>query len=326
MATFQPEKSIIDEAALPNGFYLGGEALNPLSIAPAPLPIAPEQSMAREIEKSPKFTLRMARQDDIDAIVDVDIRSFDGVYSSYDQGEDELRADLRQKFSRRLEMVGSDWMPVLERDGEIVGFMTCCPTNKTPEEFESWEQTTNNGTLEGTYDPDGKNIYVVTLSVLPEGSPAKDMLYADQIGKMLQKGYNLAFFESRLPGLKAWMKESKGLSTDEKLASLSEEDKRRFADEYFSLKTEVRSKEVRQDRLIRLYERIGCACLRVVPDAYKDDESLNFGVVCVYDGAKLFDGSDLPVKLPQNRTTRWIFGTILQKVAHSPKLTRKIFS
>src|SRR5690606_14294659 len=86
---------------------------------------------------------------------------------------------------------------------KVVGFMTCCPTNKTPDEFESWEKTTNNGTLEGTYDPNGKYLYVVTLSVVPEGSKGKDMLMANQIGKTITGGYT-AFFESRMPGFRAW--------------------------------------------------------------------------------------------------------------------------
>lgn len=285
-------------------------------------PIAPTV----ESGEKPKFKLREATPADIDAIVDVDMRSFDSVYKDYGQSQEELRQELREKFLGRLEKVGSYWMPVLERDGEIVGFMTCCPTSKRPEDFESWEKTTDNGTLETTYDPQGKNLYVVTLSVVPEGSAGKDMLYADQIGKLLSKGIETAFFESRLPGLRKWVMDEKCHGSEEAFAGLTEEQQDKYAYEYFGLKTTVRGKEVRKDRLIRLYERIGCRCERVVANAYQDEPSMNFGVVCVYDGKKLFDGSDIPVKIPENRATRWMFGKMLQLAAHSPKLTRKLFS
>lgn len=302
--------------------------------------IIPEQTTSTKVEdvnkghaekdvadvEKPKFKVRGATLADIDAIVDVDIRSFDSVYSEYEQDEEQLRQELREKFIGRLEKVGSKWMPVLERDGEIVGFMTCSPTNKRPEDFESWEETTDNGTLKSTYDPDGKNIYVVTLSVLPEGSDGKDMLYGDQIGKMLSAGYKQAFFESRLPGLREWVVQNKLGGADEKLTGLSSEDKESYANEYFNAYTDYKGKQVRQDKLISLYERIGCRSLKVVPDAYKDAPSLDFGVVFVYDGKGLFDGSDLPFKIPENRFTRWAFGKLVTRAAHSQKIAQKLFS
>jgi hypothetical protein len=55
----------------------------------------------------------------------------------------------------------------LVKDGKIVGFLMFTTTSKTPEEFKSREDTTGGGTLETTYDPNSKNIYVVGLSALP---------------------------------------------------------------------------------------------------------------------------------------------------------------
>jgi hypothetical protein len=283
------------------------------------------QPASAEKARKPDFRIRPADMTDIDAIVDVDMRSFGSVYKTYGKGEAELRTELKEKFSGRLNMVGSEWMPVLECDGKIVGFMTSCPTNKTPEEFESWEETTDNGTLNSTYDPDGKNVYVVTLSVLPEGSEGKDMLFADQIGKLLRKGYSLSFFESRLPGLRQWVLDNKYDGSEDALEDLNDEQKDDYANEYFEQFTEIKGKKVHQDRLIRMYERVGCQCLKVIPNAYEDEPSMNYGVMCVYDGSSLFDGSTLPVKLPQNRLTRWTFGALMQSIAHSSKLTRKIF-
>lgn len=296
-----------------------------ISLTSAEAPTRPMPTSQAEKAKNPHFKIRSATEADIDAIVDVDIRSFESVYSDYGQDKQKLHEDLRGKFLGRLRKVGGEWMPVLENNGEIVGFMTCCPTSKTPEEFKSWEDTTDNGTLDSTYDPDGKNVYVVTLSVLPEGSAGKDMLFTHQIGKMLREGYSLGFFESRLPGLRDWIMANKCHDSEGIMDRLTDKQKDAYANEYFDSTIEIDGKEARRDKLIRLYERVGCKPLRVVPDAYRDKPSMDYGVVCVFDGSSLFDGSTLPVKVPQNRMSRWIFGSLMQSVAHSPKLTRKLF-
>ena len=292
-------------------------------------------SKAAEKESAPKFKLRYATPEDIDDIVDVDIRSFDSVYTGYGMDDATLRADLRQKFMGRLEKVGSEWMPVIERDGKIVGFMTCCPTNKTPEEFVSWEQTTDDGTLETTYDPNGKNVYVVTLSVLPEGSEAKNMLYANQIGRLIRDGYNTSFFESRIPGFRTWVKKT-CKQTGEAFDQLDSTQLQDLAEAYYSKKkVNAKGKEVPYDRLLKLYDGIGCKFLKVVPDAYKDEPSMNFGVVCTYEPESMFDGSllqiplpgklpNIPLKLPQNRFTRWLLGSAMMAASRSQKVSKLI--
>jgi hypothetical protein len=273
----------------------------------------------------PRFSIRPAGPDDMDAVVEVDLKSFGSVYEGYGLGEDALRAELTEKFRGRYDKVGGGWMPVLEKDGKIVGFMTCCPTNKAPEDFRSWEETTDDGTLEDAYDPRGKNLYVVTLSVLPEGADGKDMLFANQIGKMMRQGFLQGFFESRMPGLRSWVgRELK--RSGRVIADLDTQELHSYAETYFNKRSMLRGKEVRFDRLLRLYERVGCTCLKVVPDAYRDEPSLNYGVVCVYDGHELFDGSVLPVRIPQNRVTRWVAGGLMQAASKSNRLTAKMFS
>jgi hypothetical protein len=276
--------------------------------------------------KATGFRIRPATFGDIDSIVEVDLQSFLSVYCEYEQDAEQLRQELRQKFIGRLQLVGGAWMPVLEVNSRIVGFMTCCPTDKNPDEFESWEETTDSGTLRTTYNPKGRNVYVVTLSVLPEGSAGKDMLFAHQIGKMLRGGFALGYFESRLPGLRSWVLTNRCGGEVTALSAMTSEQRTACAQEYFQSKVVIHGREVRRDRLIRLYERVGCRLIRVVPGAYRDAPSLDFGVVCVYDGATLFDGSILPVRLPQTRLTRWGFGVLMQGMARSPKLTAHLFN
>jgi len=297
---------------------------------PAVAPLVPAKPIERaaipqaEQKLAPKFAVRNATIDDIPAIVEVDMQMFDSVYSGYDMDTDTLREQLLEKFYGRIEKIGGEWMPVLERDGEIVGSITCCPTNMRPEDFESWEKTTDQGTLEATYDPDGRNLYVVSLSVAKPGSEAKDMLIANQMGKMLQKNMELGFFESRVPGFKSWATKR---ATDEGLGvdSLTEGKLDEYADQYFTTKIERNGKQVPLDPLLRLYDRVGCKLLKIVPNAYQDEPSLNYGVVAVFDGESFFDGSSLPVRLPQNRVTRWMFGKAMEYASKSPALAKRLF-
>ena len=264
------------------------------------------------------FSSRGATAEDIEKLVDVDMHAFNSVYRNYDMSREELRKDLIEKFKGRFEMVGSDWMRVVERDGIIAGFMTCCPTNKTPEEFQSWEETTDNGTLKTTYDPNGKNIYVVSLSMLPGvGEGARNMLFANQIGQLIEGGYERAFFESRLPGLATWAKkecQDRGIEFE----TLDKDEQQQLAEQYFSCTKTKNGKEVPLDRLIRIYTGAGCKFTRVVADAYDDAPSMNFGAVGVFE-------NPLPSFAQKSKLAGKVVGKTVQLLSKSHWLMQKAF-
>jgi hypothetical protein len=317
----------IGEPAASTAVVESGESVIGL-LDSAPLQVPEREPGATEKperrESAPKFSVRPATLADIDAIVDVDVRAFDSVYREYDTDSDTWRAEMRDKFVGRLQKVGGEWMPVLERDGKVVGVITCCPTSKEPSDFVSWEKTTDDGTLETTYDPNGKNVYVVSLSVLPEGSAAKDMLFINQMGKLLREGYEKGFFESRMPQFRSWAT-ARAAQEGNDIEAYSKPQLDEMAEEYFGLRIDKKDKSVPYDSLLRLYERVGCKLLKVVPDAYLDEPSMNYGVVCVYDGDSLFDGTDLPFRIPQNKLTRWALGRVMQTIGKSQKLSSKVF-
>jgi len=285
---------------------------------PTPAQLITPVGDQKEKDKPKKLTVRKANIDDVEALVDVDIRAFNAVYKDYDIPEEEWRSSLVQKFRGRLEKIDNDWCQVLENHGKIVGFIMACPTSKKPEEFTSWEEITDNGTLETMFDPKGKNIYVVSLSVLPEGSLAggQNMLIANIIGKFIKEGYDQGFFESRLPGLRNWVKrQSKKREQD--FASLTKEQLDDYADEYFRTTKNIDGKDVPQDRLLRLYASVGCEFVKLVPDAYQDGQSMNYGVMCVYK-------NPIPKKLAFRPITT-IVGSAFRAMSHSNKLTNKVF-
>lgn len=272
-----------------------------------------------EWRSSPKIVVRDATTDDIDTMVSVDMKAFERVYASYGMSDEELRADLRAKFEQRYQKVGGEWIQLIETDGECVGFMMCCPTSKSPEEFTSWEETTDGGTLETTYDPDGDNIYVVSLSMLPKGSKinGQDALITRAIGQAIERGYEQSYFESRLPGLRTWVRiqcRREGLSIDE----LSPGDLQDMAQQYFGLTVEINGREVPRDPLIRMYSEVGCEFVKVVPNAYEDRPSMNFGAVGVYK-------NPIPDVIRRSRLARKAVGRAVQFMAQYPILTKMVF-
>jgi len=279
-------------------------------------PLPSETSVSwldRKVDLS-KAKPRAAQLEDIEGLVDIDMKAFKNVYATYDQDPATLREELIRKFTGRFEKVGGDWIQVLEAEGKMLGFMTCCPTSKSPDDFQSWEDTTDNGTLETTYDPNGEYIYVVSLSMLPEASKINghDILLTNCIGKFMAEGYSTAFFESRLPNLKRWIK---GICRENgtKFDNLSEEDIFSLANEYYTSTKVIDGETVPLDPLLRVYDKVGCKFTNLVPDAYKDEQSLNFGVVCLYE-------NPLPKFVQNNRLLRKIAGNAVRLATKNQRL------
>lgn len=270
------------------------------------------------IVEKPKYTSRAATDADIDMLVSIDMKSFSKVYAGYDQTPEELRADLTEKFRGRLEKLGGRWIRIAERDGEPVGFTVACPTSKAPESFESWEKTTDNGTLETTFDPKGDYIYITSLSMLDgAGEIARNMLFAHMLSEAIKGGYKSAYFESRLPGLRTWLKREsaqRGVTVDD----LSEVDKAEMADTYFNLKVTKNGKELPYDYLMRIYAQAGCKFVKLVSDAYADEPSMNYGAVGVFD-------VPVPKAILKNRVARNVVGTGVGLLARFQWVVKKLF-
>ncbi len=295
-----------------------GGNFTPVQGLRSPLVDALRTGARPEKVRKPVRKLRPTTPDDIKAMVEIDIRSFGSVYENYDLSPEQLRTEMTEKFVGRFEKVGADWNPVYEKDGEVDGFMMNCPTSKKPEDFESWEKTTDNGTLKTTYDPNGPYIYIVSLDMEGCGETARNMIFMDQIGKMIEGGFEKFYFESRLPGLRDWMQEqcvASGIEFDE----LDQATKHRFAETYYTAtKTNSKGKEVPLDHLIRIYSGVGCEFIKLAPDAYMDEPSMNYGAVGVFH-------NPLPKLLRNNRTAKKILGRALRKLAHSPRLAERMF-
>lgn len=275
-----------------------------------------------ELHTKPNVKIRAARPSDIDELARIDVDSFWNVYKEYGKTREEMREEMRQKIAGRLEKIGYDWVQVLEdkSNNSLTGFMMCCPTSKRPEDFISWEQTTDNGTLETTYDPNGDYIYVVSLT-MAQGTlhtESQNMLYANLIGKFISEGYRKAFFESRLPRLRGWMTEQ-CLSEGKSIDDLSDAEKEEYANQYLHLTKITKSgKKVALDPLIRTFSTVGCKFLDVVPNAYQDEPSMNFGVVSIFE-------NPLPPLVSKIKPLRKVIGNSLRVASRSYKLMKRVF-
>lgn len=216
--------------------------------------------------------IRKTRITDIDGIAAVEFDRYAVRYAEHPEEKERFKQMLKQRIE-----VASDWMWVLCDKKEILGALSAQPTNKTMDEFESWEASTDNGTLRATYIPKGKNVYVVNLDVSKKatqqnGQYALMVRFASQV---VARNKNIVFFESRMPDFRKFIQDTYGMKIWQ---GFSTEQKQKVAEEY-SQKPSSSGKKL-HDRLLNFYAESGFKFYKAIPNAFKDGESLDYGVIC----------------------------------------------
>lgn len=74
---------------------------------------------------------------------------------------------IRHQISM-LNGAGTPWFWLLERQGEIIGWYILQPTQKAPKDITSWANATDDGEFTTTFDPMGKNLYLVAGGISRE--------------------------------------------------------------------------------------------------------------------------------------------------------------
>ena len=254
-------------------------------------------------EKQPKVSTRKATLDDIDRLADIDLLLFKSAYGEELPKKDEIVKTLTKRFSNN-----PDWMFVVELDGVVEGFTSAFKTHTPPKDFVSWEQSTADGTLDGKVKPDGEYVYVTNLTIKHEAVElgGEEMLLANLFANAIEDGVEQGYFASRMPYFKRWLEQRPEVDTAKDLAEL--------ADEYFNLRDEEGK---RQDKQLRMYEDFGYKLERVVKDAFSDEASMDFGVVCV---------AEIPPKglLKKIKPFRKTMAFALRQAAKRPKILNKV--
>lgn len=256
---------------------------------------------------------------DLPEIVDIDLRTFNKVYQGYDRDLRSMRDELLDKFAKRFDNIGGKSTPVVLNRGKIVGFMMGCQTHREPQDFTTWEEMTDNGTLQSTYSAEGRNIYIATLSIVPEHSStaAKSMLFTAQVARIILNDADQAFFESRLPGLRSWA-ERHCRRRGVRLGELSGVETTALAQTYLNLTHTLNGRTVPYDRLLRIYHEAGCKFVKLVAGAYQDHPSMDYGVLTVFP-------NPLPSWARRRRVVRNLIGGSLRLIAQSPMIAGRLF-
>jgi hypothetical protein len=257
-----------------------------------------------ETTKAPKLTVRHAKPEDISALADIDLLLFDKAYGT----EKPEKQEIVDMLTKRLENA-KDWMFVGELDGEIAGFVTAFRTNKSLENFVSCEDSTNHGTLEDRVDPDGKYVYVANMTIKHEAveQGADTMLLANLFANAIRDGAEYGYFIARMPHFKRWL-QAEGVD-------LGTADIQSLAEKYLELRRPEDNK--RQDPQLRMYEDDGFKLKRMVPNAFEDDASMNYGVV--------FKAAIPPIEtIKKIKPARLAIAALLRQAAKHPKLLEKV--
>jgi hypothetical protein len=281
----------------------------------APLVLAMKNSSARlsnpaDVDKKPEkirkpsVKVRVATLEDIDRLADIDLQLWRKAYGQDIPPHEEVTEMLKKRY-----LNNPDWMFVSEVDDKVEGFVSGFRTNTPLEDFVSWEESTANGTLDGKVNPEGKYGYVTNMTIKLEAVKlgAENMLLANLFAKGIESGLEYAYFISRVPSFKRWLKRNEKEPTNDT-------DLQHLAEEYVETK---RRDGTRRDPELRIYEKLGYSLERTVANAFQDDASLNFGVICK---------AEVPPtnKLKNIKTARLAYATLVRQVARYPRLLEKI--
>ncbi len=254
--------------------------------------------------------VRVATHDDIDRLVEIDLLCFDDVYGDQPPTSEDVHVMLTDRLNAAGEL-----MVVGEVGGQVEGFMTCQITDKGPEDFITWEETTDNGHITGTHNPDGSSLYIVNMTVTPVGSEAGigDMLIANMYGRFIERRKDSAQLLSRIPQFSKWL-----LEQEVEFSGLTEAEQDALAEDYIhATKPGKNGKPILYDGMLRRYGYAGAKPVKVIRNGFPDPVSHDYGVLCVVEN---------PLgRARHNRVAASLAGKAIKYLSQKPTIVQKIF-
>jgi hypothetical protein len=248
--------------------------------------------LARDASQSPSAdnhpVVRAARQDDLEAIVSLELEVF---HDAYESPQDPLTiVFVRQNFAERLELLGS-WARVLEIPGYgIAGMNLAYPIRLgLPELAGLCDQGRFMDTPEvirEILDEDGSAMWGLDLAVRPSAGLLSGLSFLAPDMEKLKAAHGIrhTYFFSRLPGLARWVTEQ---MADVSPAELPSERRDALARQY--LRATVRRGSISRmaDPLLAMYVDSGAVPVKLVsswgdtcPSLGTDMASLGYKVLC----------------------------------------------
>ena len=177
----------------------------------------------------------------------------------------EAGAASREMFESRIKTFPEGTL-VAERDGEVLGVVSTERINyNIKKDAYTWYEVTDSGFIRNSHNPNGNIIYGVDMSVRPSfQNLGVGTRLLESIGKLAIR-YNLKFgmLGGRIPN---YYKYADKMSVEE----------------YIKSTVNVGGKEKSLDPEINFYKKAGLKIVKIIPNYYKDPDSLNYGVLLLW--------------------------------------------
>lgn len=192
----------------------------------------------------------------------VKIEDVEKIYELEKEVWGEENAATKEMIKSRIETFSEGQLVALI-DEKIVGFVSTEIVNYDFSHPLTWYEVTDNGFIKKSHDLKGDTLYGVTLSVHPQyqnkGIGTKLMI---EVGRLLIK-YNLkqGILGARIPSYHKYSDKIK-------------------VEDYVQLKEEKDG--IPPDPELAFYQKLGLKMIKIIPNYFKDPESLNYGVLFVW--------------------------------------------
>jgi len=168
----------------------------------------------------------------------------------------------REMFRSRIETFQEGFLCAMV-NGEMQGFVvTEILDYDTQKSSLSWQEATDHGYIRKTHNPSGDTLYGVSLSVSARAEKRVAIALLEATGRLvIEHGLNRGVFGSRIPRYYKYASEMP-------------------VEEYINART-------RTGRLLDpelgMYQSVGLKPIRIIPNYIKDPESLNYGILVVWE-------------------------------------------
>ena len=213
-----------------------------------------------------KIRIRQARVDDIEAILSVEEKAW----------PENLRAS-REMYQSRLEIFSQGTL-VAEGKGRIEGVVVFQIVNfRSVSDVRSWNEATDNGYIRKSHDPQGNTLYGVNLSVSPQTQSRVAVALLEAVGKLaIRYNFKQIVLGGRIPSFARYLKhycQKNGVPV------ISDKKRDKIAENYIQA-TNRRGNPL--DPQITFYQKVGMEIIKLLPNYFKDPESLNYGVLVLW--------------------------------------------
>lgn len=205
------------------------------------------------MKKNRELLIRQANLSDIPKILQIEIAAWG----------DELAATEEMYKSRIITF--PQGVLVSEDGGKITGVVVTQLVDYDINSFNlSWYEATDNGYIIKTHKPNGQTVYGVNLSVSPDARRGTGTALLESIGKLaIILNLKQGMLGGRIPDYYKY--------------------KNIPVEEYIKKILVVNNQRRLLDKELNFYKNAGLRIIRALPNYMKDPESLNYGVLLVWE-------------------------------------------